>query len=71
MKQELDKKQLVEIDEDYIEAPRYSNSLKIYLEKNDGKEAKTDMVAKMLLMTEEEVERTYQSALSKLRDLLT
>ena len=71
MKQELDKKTLIEVDEDYIESPRYGNSLSSYLEKNEGKETPNSSIAKMLMISESEVEATYLSAIAKLKNMLT
>lgn len=54
-------------DEDYIRSPKFANSLKRFLKKNpDG--AKDDAIARLLSMTEEEVEEIYQEAIQELRE---
>lgn len=53
-------------DEDFIDYPKFKNSLKKLIDKYpDGVENET--IAKVLNMTEEEVEETYQSAIKKLQ----
>jgi hypothetical protein len=54
-------------DEDYIRCPKFSNSLSKFTEKNDnGVENAT--IARLLMMTEEEVERVYQETVRWLRE---
>lgn len=56
-------------DEDFIYCPRLGNSLKKLINKNpEGVDNKR--IAKVLMMTEEEVEETYESALKKFREAL-
>lgn len=63
------KKRIIE-DEDYIRAPKFSNSLAKFLAKNpDG--SKDHIIAKLLLMSEEEVEKIYQEAVHELREEMT
>lgn len=64
-KNEILKKILEE--EDYIRCPKFSNSLNKFTEKNDGG-VENSTIARLLMMTEEEVERVYQEAIQKLRD---
>lgn len=53
-------------DEDFIDYPKFKNSLKKLVDKYpDGVDNET--IAKVLDMTEEEVEETYQSAIKKLQ----
>ena len=53
-------------DEDFIDYPKFKNSLKKLIDKYpDGIDNET--IAKVLDMTEEEVEQTYQSAIKKLQ----
>jgi len=63
-KNEILKKILEE--EDYIRCPKFSNSINKFTEKNsEGAENAT--IARLLMMTEEEVERIYQKAIAILR----
>lgn len=59
-------KQKINSDPDFVYCPRLGNSLKQLLEKYpDGID--DDRIEKVLLMTAEEVEEVYQSAIEKLR----
>jgi hypothetical protein len=63
-KNEILKKILEE--EDYIRCPKFSNSLNRFTERNDnGVENAT--ISRLLMMSEEEVERVYQEAIRWLR----
>lgn len=54
-------------DEDYIRSPKFADSLSAFLNKNpDGVE--NPMIAKLLMMSEDEVEKTFQEAISMLRE---
>ncbi len=54
-------------DEDYVRCPKFSNSLNKFTQKNsEGVENST--IARLLMMTEEEVEKTYQEAVQMLRE---
>lgn len=54
-------------EEDYIRCPKFGNSLnKFTLKNSEGVE--NNIIARLLMMTEEEVERTYQEAVQMLRD---
>ena len=64
-KNEILKKILEE--EDYIRCPKFSNSLNRFTEKNDGG-VENSTIARLLMMTEEEVERVYQEAIEQLRE---
>ena len=56
-------------DDDYIHCPRLKNSLTNMVNTNpEGVD--NERIAKVLLITEEEVEELYQSALRKLRKVL-
>lgn len=64
-----EKKHKILNDEDFIDYPKFKNSLSKLIEKYpEGVEIHT--IAKVLNMTEEEVEETYQSAIQKLKDNL-
>lgn len=63
-KSEILKKILEE--EDYIRCPKFSNSLNRFTEKNEVSENPT--IARLLMMTEEEVETKYQEAVQLLRE---
>lgn len=53
-------------DEDFIDYPKFKNSLKKLIDKYpDGVDNET--IAKVLDITEEEVEQIYQSAIKKLQ----
>ena len=59
----------IENDEDFVNCPRLENSVKIVIDKYpEGVD--NERIAKFLLITEEEVEEIYQSALVKLRKIL-
>jgi len=61
-----EKKHKIMQDDDFIDHPKFKNSLKKLIEKYpDG--VPNDTIAKVLDMTEEEVESTYQSAIEKLK----
>ena len=54
-------------DEDYIRCPKFSNSLNKFTQKNsEGVENST--IARLLMMSEEEVEAKYQEAVAMLRE---
>lgn len=56
-------------EEDFIYCPRLSNSLSKFLEiHSEGVE--NDKIAKVLMLSEEEVEQIFASALTKLRAFL-
>ncbi len=56
-------------EEDYIDCPKFNNSIKQLIEKNpDGVDDET--IAKVLNMTPQEVEETYQNAIKKLKKSL-
>jgi len=62
-------KQKISTQADFILSPKHHNSMRSLISSNpEGIDNKT--IAKVLLMTEEEVEKTYQSALLKLRKVL-
>lgn len=64
-KDELQQKVLTE--EDYVRAPKFSNSLaKFVARNNDGVENAT--IARLLMIPEEQVEEIYQEAIVKLRE---
>jgi hypothetical protein len=70
VEKEDDLKTRAATDEDYIRCPKCRNSLKVFVDKNpEG--AKSDLaIAKMLMMTEAEIKKIYQNAVSKLRTLI-
>lgn len=53
-------------EEDYIRCPKFSNSMNKFTEKNESSENPT--IARLLMMSEEEVERVYQEAVQMLRE---
>lgn len=62
-----EKKHKILNDEDYIDYPKFKNSLKKLIEKYPGG-VDNETIAKALMMTEEEVEATYQSAINKIKE---
>lgn len=61
-----EKKRRILEEEDFIDHPKYVNSIKKLIEKYpDGVE--NDVIAKVLNITEDEVEQIYQSAVQKLK----
>lgn len=63
-KNEILKKILEE--EDYIRCPKFSNSISKFTEKNETSENPT--IARLLMLSEEEVERIYKEAIQMLRE---
>lgn len=64
-KDELQQKVLTE--EDYVRAPKFSNSLAKFIARNsDGVENAT--IARLLMIPEEQVEEIYEEAVLKLRE---
>jgi hypothetical protein len=65
----MDKSELIKRilqEEDYIRCPKFSNSLNKFLSRNfDGVENST--IARLLMMSEDEVEKIYEEAIAKLR----
>jgi hypothetical protein len=56
-------------EEDYIDCPKFNNSIKQLIEKNpEGVDDET--IAKVLNMSVEDVEKTYQNAIKKLKKSL-
>lgn len=56
-------------EEDFIDCPKFNNSIRQLIEKNpEGVDDET--IAKVLNMTAEEVEKTYQNAIKKLQKSL-
>lgn len=63
------KKYKIMNDEDFIDYPKFKNSLSKLIEKYpDGVDNET--IAKALNMTKKEVEETYQKAIEKLKNNL-
>ena len=59
--------QRIQEEEDYIRAPKFSNSLAKFCARNsEGVENST--IARLLMISEEEVERLYQEAVGFLRE---
>lgn len=64
-----EKKYKILNDEDFIDYPKFKNSLSKLIEKNpDGVD--TETIAKALNMSKEEVEEIYMSAIQKLKNNL-
>ena len=56
-------------EEDFIDCPKFNNSIRQLIEKNpEGVDDET--IAKVLNLTAEEVEETYQNAIKKLQKSL-
>ncbi len=53
-------------EDDFIKAPKYGNSLNKYLAKND-RILENKAISRLLLISEQEVERLYQEAIVELR----
>lgn len=54
-------------EEDYIRCPKFGNSLSKFTAKN-SEGIENSIIARLLMMSEEEVEKTYQEAVQMLRD---
>jgi hypothetical protein len=64
-KNDIQKK--IKQEEDYIRCPKFSNSLNKFLAKfSDGVEDST--IARLLMISEEEVQEIYNEAVAKLRE---
>jgi DNA-directed RNA polymerase specialized sigma24 family protein len=65
----MDKSELIKRilqEEDYIRCRKFSNSLNEFLSRNfDG--VKNSTIARLLMMSEDEVEKIYEEAIAKLR----
>lgn len=62
-------RQRIKDEEDFIYCPRLGNSVEQLLEKNpDGID--DVRMTKVLLMSEEEIEQIYESALQKLKSMI-
>lgn len=57
----------IAVEEDYIRCPKFVNSLNKFIAKN-SEGVKNNVIARLLMMTEEEVEKVYQEAVQMLRD---
>ncbi|MDD5650812.1 MAG: hypothetical protein PHF86_10430 [Candidatus Nanoarchaeia archaeon] len=66
-KEEL--KEKIENDEDFIYCPRLGNSIKNLL-KVHPEGIDNERIAKVMLMTEEEVEEVFQNAVKKIQSFL-
>lgn len=63
------KKILIANDEDYVDCIKFKNSLKKVIEKHpDGTE--DAFAAKIMLLTEEELNQIYQKTIEKLRHII-
>jgi hypothetical protein len=61
-----DTQKKIKEDEDYIRCPKFSNSLNKFVAKNsEGVENST--IARLLMISEEEVQEIYEEAVEKLR----
>ncbi len=64
-----EKKHKLTQEEDYIDCPKFNNSIRQLIEKNpEGVDDET--IAKVLNMSSEEVEKIYQNAIKKLQKSL-
>lgn len=62
-----EKKQKIREEEDFIDCPRFKNSAKKLLEKYpEGVDA--DTMAKVLLMSEEEIQAIYLKTIQKIKN---
>jgi hypothetical protein len=59
-------KEKIENDPDFINYPKFGNSLKKAMDANPNG-LSDETIQKMLLMTQEEIDTTYESAIMKLR----
>ena len=62
----VEKSDLIRKDEDYIHSPKHRNSLNNYIANTD-KIPHNAAIARLLLITPEEVERIYQESVEALR----
>jgi len=69
MSEERALKERIENEEDFINYPRYKNSLKVLVDKNpDGVDNKK--ISKALMIDEEEVEKALSSAIAKISKIV-
>lgn len=57
----------IQEEEDYVRAPKFSNSLTKFLAKN-SEGIENAAIARLLMITEEEVEAIYADAISQLQE---
>jgi hypothetical protein len=56
-------------EEDYIRCPKFDNSIVQFLaDKKNTEDIDTYTISRLLMLTEEEVEKIYQEAVQMLRD---
>lgn len=64
-----EKQRKIKEEEDYIDYPKFKNSIKKLIDKYpDGVDK--EVIAKVLMMSEDEVAATYKSAIAKLQKSL-
>lgn len=63
-KEEISKR--IKEEEDYIRCPKFANSLTKFLAKND-EGVENSVIARLLMIPEEQVEEIYEDAVKKLR----
>lgn len=68
MAKTVDPKIRIETEEDFINFPKFSNSLKKLMNTYPDGVPKDSVIAKALLITEEEVEARYQAYVQKARE---
>lgn len=61
-------KKIIE-DEDYVRCPKFSNSLNKFTQKN-SEGVENSIIARLLMMSEEEVEKTYLEAVAMLKEAM-
>jgi tagatose-1,6-bisphosphate aldolase non-catalytic subunit AgaZ/GatZ len=64
---DLEKKQKILTDRDFINAPEYNNSLAELMKANDGKKIPELAMSRYLLMSRDEIDLVFQGALNKIR----
>ena len=62
-----EKKHKIDNELDWIDYPKYKNSIKNLIDEKYPNGAPNDVIAKSLNMSEAEVEELYQSAIKKLQ----
>lgn len=62
-------KQKIQEDPDFIVSEKYNNSLEEFCQRHD-EGVDNSHIAKVLLMTEEEVQETYEEAVASLKEFM-
>lgn len=69
--EDIEKKEKLNTDPDFIDAPKYGNSMKTFFEENPNKDLNDNQIARMLGLTANELNDIYTQSLKKLKKFIT